>query len=102
VQRQVSGRDGHRMDRSGPRPCPNCGAPLRVSHREYAGGGASTVMLRCAACGHTLRGATRSDADRQPGIRGRSRRHQPVDEGPPSNPVLDADVARRLLEEMGG
>jgi hypothetical protein len=90
------------MDRMEPRPCPNCGAPLRVSHREYAGGGASTVMLRCAACGHRLRGATRRDADRQPSNRGRSRSHQPVDEGAPPNPVLDADVARRLLEELGG
>jgi hypothetical protein len=60
------------------------------------------VVLRCAACGHSLRGATRSDADRQPRNRGRSRRHQPVDEGPPTNPVLDAEVARRLLEDLGG
>jgi predicted Zn finger-like uncharacterized protein len=102
VQRQVSGSDGDRTGRMEPRPCPQCGAALRVSHREYAGAGASTVILRCAACGHSLRGATRSDADRQPSNRGRSRRHQPVDQGPPPNPVLDADVARRLLEEMGG
>jgi predicted Zn finger-like uncharacterized protein len=102
VQRRVSAGDGDRTDRMGPRPCPQCGAALRVSHRVYAGAGASTVVLRCAACGHSLQGTTRSDADREPSNGGRSRRHQPVDEGPPPNPVLDPDLARRLLEEMGG
>ncbi len=87
-------------DRPPPRPCPRCGAPLRASHREYAGGGASVPVLRCSACGHIVSGAARNDADRTPANGGRTRRHQPVDEGPPSNPVIDADLARRLLEDL--
>jgi hypothetical protein len=75
---------------------------MRVSHREYAGAGSSTVVLRCASCGRTATGSTSSDADRRAASTGRSRRHQPVDEGPPPNPVLDPEVARRLLEELGG
>jgi hypothetical protein len=57
-------------------------------------------VLRCSACGHTVNGAARNDADRTPANGGRSRRHQPVDEGPPSNPVINADLARRLLEDL--
>jgi hypothetical protein len=75
---------------------------MRVSHREYAGAGSSTVVLRCASCGRTVTGPARSDADRRAANVGRSRRHQPVDEGPPANPVLDPELARRLLEELGG
>jgi predicted Zn finger-like uncharacterized protein len=99
VQREVPAGLG---DGGQPRPCPHCRAPLRVSHRTYAGAGSSTVMLRCTACGHSVTGATRSDAERGSANRGRSRRHQPVDEGPPTNPVIDREVARRLLEELGG
>ena len=89
-------------DRSSPQPCPSCGGVLRVSHRRYAGAGSSTTVLRCTSCGHTVTGSTRGDDDRRRGNAGRSRRHQPVDEGPPSNPVLDAEVARRLLEGLEG
>jgi hypothetical protein len=72
-----------------------------MSHREYAGAGSSTSVLRCAACGHSQRGSTRLDHDRvDPSPR--AGRHQPIDEGPPSNPVIDPDLARRLLEELGG
>jgi hypothetical protein len=99
VQRRVS-RDGG--DRIPARSCPSCGAALRVSHREYTGGGASTAVLRCAACGYTASGATRSDRERDPSNGGRSRRHRPVDEGPPTNPVIDPAVARRLLDDMRG
>ena len=74
---------------------------MRTSHREYAGGGTSVSVLRCPSCGHTVAGAARSDADRRP-AGGRSRRHAPVDEGPPSNPVIDPALAARLLEELGG
>jgi len=73
-----------------------------MSHREYAGGGTSSVVLRCAACGHTLTGRTGNDAERTAAKRGRSRRHRPVDEGPPTNPVIDPEMARRLLEELDG
>jgi hypothetical protein len=58
-------------------------------------------VLRCPSCGRTVTGAARSDADRRAG-NGRSRRHAPVDEGPPSNPVIDPGLAERLLEELGG
>jgi hypothetical protein len=75
---------------------------MRLSHREYAGAGSSTVVLRCTACGRTATGFTGSDADRRAATTGRSRRRQPIDEGPPANPVLDSEVARRLLEELGG
>ncbi|HEY7928124.1 MAG TPA: hypothetical protein VIG86_12000 [Candidatus Dormibacteraeota bacterium] len=49
-----------------------------------------------------MTGPIRSDAGRRAATTGRSRRHQPVDEGPPTNPVLDPELARRLLEELGG
>ncbi len=71
-----------------------------MSHREYAGAGNSTAVLLCIACGHAVSGPTQSDADRPIRGRGRSRKHRPVDDGPPSNPVLDPDLARRLLEEL--
>jgi hypothetical protein len=58
------------------------------------------VVLRCAACGHAVSGPTRADADRVSGSGGRSRRHRPVDEGPPPNPVIDPALARRLLEQL--
>jgi hypothetical protein len=73
-----------------------------MSHREYAGGGTSSVVLRCTACGHTVTGGAGSDADRAAAKGGRSRRHRPVDEGPPTNPVIDPEMARRLLEELDG
>ena len=73
-----------------------------MSHREYAGAGSSTAVLRGVACGHTISGTKRSDAERQSGNRVRSGRHRPVDEGPPANPVIDPELARRLLDELGG
>ena len=90
-----------REDRTPPRPCPRCGAPLRVSHREYAGAGTSTAVLRCTGCGQTVSGPTRSDAERSSANRGRSKKRQPIDEGPPANPVIDPELARRLMEELG-
>ena len=73
---------------------------MRTSHREYAGAGTSVSVLRCPSCGRTVTSAARSDADRGAG-RGRSRRHAPVDEEPPSNPVIDPGLGARLLEELG-
>ena len=95
MQRGVPSARGDRT----PRPCPACGAALRGSHREYAGAGMSALVMRCPACGHTVRAAARDGADRPP--TGRSRKHRSVDEGPPSNPVIDPEVARRLLDELG-
>jgi hypothetical protein len=97
MQRRVATRDA---DRPPPRPCPHCGGALRTSHREYAGAGSSTTVLRCSSCGRVVTGAPRSDAERSAQGTGRSRRHQPVDEGPPSNPVIDPELARRLLEDL--
>ncbi|MDQ2959455.1 MAG: hypothetical protein M3R48_00165 [Candidatus Dormibacteraeota bacterium] len=99
MQRDVPPRG---EDRTLARPCPRCGAALRTSHREYAGGGNSTTVLRCSTCGHTVSATARSDADREERNRGRSKRHRPVDEGPPTNPVIDPELARRLLDELGG
>ncbi len=59
------------------------------------------MVLRCAACGTTVTGATVSDEERAARGRGRSSKHRPVDEAPPTNPVLDAELARRLLDELG-
>ena len=98
MQRDVASRG---RDRSPARTCAHCGGVLRVSHREYSGAGNSTMVLRCASCGRTVAGSTRSDADRRAAGVGRSRRHLPVDAGPPTNPVLDPELARRLLEELG-
>ena len=99
MQRQVTDSDGHPHPGA---PCPRCGGRLVTSHREYAGAGRSRVVQRCSACGHTQGLTARPDAERvAAGGRGRSRRHQPVDEGPPTNPVIDPELARRLLEELG-
>jgi hypothetical protein len=98
VQRDIESRG---RDRSPPRPCPQCGGVLRVSHRQYAGAGSSTTVLRCTSCGGTVTGSTRADAERRSSNVGRSRRHQPVDEGPPPNPVLDPELARKLLDDLG-
>ncbi len=100
MQRDRPIRDA--ADRSPRSLCPRCAGRLHVSHREYAGAGASRTVLRCAACGHTESLAPRSDASRAATAHGRSRRHQPVDEGPPSNPVIDAELARRLLADLDG
>ncbi|MDQ2960442.1 MAG: hypothetical protein M3R48_05255 [Candidatus Dormibacteraeota bacterium] len=86
---------------SGSRSCAHCGGALVRSHREYAGGGASVDVLRCGGCGRTVTTGPRQDSQRLRPT-GRSRRHQPVDEGPPPNPVLDADVARRLRRDLAG
>ncbi len=99
MQRRVT--EGGKDVRTPATACPRCGGRLVTSHREYAGAGTSRTVQRCTICAHLQSGATRPDAERAAADRGRSRRHQPVDEGPPSNPVLDPEVARRLLEDWG-
>ena len=81
--------------REAPR-CPECKAALYLSHVEYAGRGNEIAVSRCSGCGTVVRGQARP---RQAGSAARpSRRaHAPVDEGPPVNPVIDPETARRLL-----
>jgi hypothetical protein len=69
---------------------------LRFSHREYAGKGASAAVLRCAACGDVIRDAARETVKTPQ--RHTSKRHRDLDAGPLPNPVLDPELAARLLE----
>lgn len=77
------------------RRCQICGGEMRFSHREYAGGGATAPIWRCRACGGLSRDAARVRDEAAPSPRSRNRK--PVDEGPPENPVIDPELARRLL-----
>ena len=72
---------------------------MRFSHREYASRGATASVWRCRACGMTARDEARVREDTP--VARRASRRPPVDEGPPANPVIDPDVARRLLGEAG-
>ena len=78
------------------RRCAKCGGEVRFSHREYAGKGTSAAVLRCAACGEVIRDAARETV--QAPQRHTSKRHRDLDAGPPANPVLDPELAARLLE----
>jgi hypothetical protein len=69
---------------------------LRFSHREYAGKGTSAAVLRCAACGEVIRDAARETVTTPQ--RHTSKRHRDLDAGPLANPVLDPELAARLLE----
>ena len=82
-------------ERAAPR-CPNCRAALYLSHVEYGGRGSEVPVLRCSSCGNVVRGQSRPRQARAPERSGR-RARAPIDEGPPANPVIDPDVARRLL-----
>jgi hypothetical protein len=82
-----------------PRPrrrCAKCGGEVRFSHREYAGQGTSAAVLRCAACGDVIRDAARETVKTPQ--RHTSKRHRDLDQGPPANPVIDPELAARLLE----
>jgi uncharacterized protein with PIN domain len=81
------------------RRCAKCGGELRFSHREYAGRGTSAAVLRCAACGDVIHDAARETV--QAPQRHTSKRHRDLDEGPPPNPVIDPELAARLLESSG-
>lgn len=78
------------------RRCPKWGGDMRFSHREYARKGMSAAVLRCASCGDVIRDAAREGA--QAVQRHTSKRHRDLDAGPPPNPVLDPEMAARLLE----
>jgi hypothetical protein len=83
------------VDPANARHCALCGAVLRFSHRGYAGRGATVAVFRCTACGATSTAPLPADAAE---ARRPRTRKPPVDEGPPANPVLDPEIARRLLE----
>lgn len=70
---------------------------MHFSHVEYAGRGLEVLVMRCSACGAVARGQPRPRRQQAP-QRSRRRERAPVDEGPPANPVIDAETARRLLE----
>jgi uncharacterized protein with PIN domain len=78
------------------RRCAKCGGELRFSHREYAGKGTSAAVLRCAACGDVIHDAARETV--QAPQRHTSKHHRDLDAGPPANPVIDPELAARLLE----
>ncbi|HUZ71176.1 MAG TPA: hypothetical protein VMU65_15840 [Candidatus Saccharimonadales bacterium] len=78
------------------RRCAACDGELRFSHREYAGKGTTAAVLRCVGCGDVVRDAPRAGA--QATQRHRSKNHRDLEEGPPANPVLDPEIAARLLE----
>lgn len=88
----------------GNRGCRLCGAPTRFSHTAYVRAGESVALYVCTSCGTAFRGGVRGgDQDgRGPRPGGRPSRRPPVDEGPPANPVIDEDMARRLREALGG
>lgn len=86
---------GDTPEREAPR-CPNCKAPLYFSHVEYRGRGSEVPVLRCSGCGNVVRGQSRPRQARS-AERSRRRARAPIDEGPPSNPVLDPETVRRLL-----
>jgi uncharacterized protein with PIN domain len=78
------------------RRCPSCGGELRFSHREYAGKGTAAAVLRCAGCGDIVRDSARESV--QAPQRHTSKRHRDLDAGPPANPVLDPELAAKLLQ----
>lgn len=85
------------------RSCRQCGAATRFSHTAYVRAGESVALHVCTSCGTAYRGGRRGGEDSPVGARagGRERRRQPIDEGPPSNPVLDEATARMLREALG-
>ena len=67
---------------------------MRFSHREYAGRGSQLAVFRCRACGATARAPVPHDAEGKRIVRSRK---SPVDEGPPDNPVIDPETAKKLF-----
>jgi ribosome-binding protein aMBF1 (putative translation factor) len=89
----------------GNRMCRMCGAATRFSHTAYVRAGESVALHVCTSCRTAYRGGARRADDPPRGESrrvGRERRHAPVDEGPPANPVLDEATARMLRDALGG
>lgn len=91
------------------RACALCGGPTRFSHTTYVGRGGSVAVHVCRDCGSAYRSrmhdameayATEPGSRVRPRARGARARPLP-DEGPPSNPVIDAATAERLCELLG-
>ena len=86
---------GETPERAAPR-CPECNAALFFSHVEYGGRGNEIPVLRCSGCGTVVRGQPRPRQARSK-ERPARRAKAPIDEGPPANPVIDSELAKRLL-----
>ena len=56
-------------------------------------------MWRCIACGALARETARAAEPRDAPVTRRKR--QPVDDGPPPNPVISPEMAAKLLRDEG-
>ena len=75
-----------------------CGARVGWSHLEYLGAGRSLPVYVCSGCGLGYRGDGASAPSPSP-----RRSRKPLPEGgSPDNPVLDSEIARRILGSQGG
>jgi hypothetical protein len=72
---------------------------MRFSHREYAGKGSVAPVWRCITCGALARETARAAEPRDAPLSRRKR--QPVDDGPPPNPVISPEMAAKLLRDEG-
>lgn len=80
------------------RRCQICGGEIRFSHREYAGRGVTMRVFRCTTCGSVQQRAAHPDSGQD--TKPNNRKRQAIDEGPPTNPVIDAAIAARLLGDV--
>ena len=74
-----------------------CGARVGRSHLEYLGAGRSLPVYVCSGCGLGYRG----DGAAAPSPSPRRSRKPLPEGGSPDNPVLDPEIARRILGSQG-
>ena len=75
-----------------------CGARVGRSHLEYLGGGRSQPVYVCSGCGLGYRG----DGPTAPAASSHRSRKPLPEGGSPENPVLDPEIARRILGRKEG
>ncbi len=75
-----------------------CGARVGRSHLEYLGGGRSLPVYVCSGCGLGYRG----DGPAAPAASSHRSRKPLPEGGSPENPVLDPEIARRILGRKEG
>ncbi|MHB1522886.1 MAG: hypothetical protein ACYCS9_05040 [Candidatus Dormibacteria bacterium] len=75
-----------------------CGARVGRSHLEYLGGGRSLPVYVCSGCGLGYRG----DGPTAPAASSHRSRKPLPEGGSPENPVLDPEIARRILGRKEG